>query len=88
MGFKDYYNSNNIQEEKLKKESKKVEELYNQYKDMSQDELTKELYKYVAKQKKDGTFNIESLTTMLNNVAPFLTPEQQIKMKGILDSLK
>ena len=55
---------------------------------MSQDERTKELYKCVAKQKKDGTFNIESLTTMLNNVAPFLTPEQQIKMKGILDSLK
>lgn len=85
MGFKDYTNNN---EEKILNESKKVENLYNEYKGKSEDELISELYKYVAKQKQDGTFDYDALEKMLNQLSPFLSKEQKQKMKGILESIK
>lgn len=88
MGFKNYSNNKNIDEEKIKQETNKINTLYNEYKGMSEDELINELYKYVAKQKQDGTFDYDSLTKMLNQLTPFLTSEQQNKMNYILNSLK
>lgn len=85
MGFKSF---NETDKKSLENESKKVESLYNEYKDKSQDELVEELYKHVAKQKQDGTFDYNSLENMLNKVSPFLTSEQKIKMKEILEQLK
>ena len=66
----------------------KLEEASHDTCDCKSAELIKELYKYVAKQKKDGSFNINALAEILSNVSPFLTPEQQRKMKDILDSIK
>lgn len=85
MGFKNY---NNTKQNDLEKESKKAEKLYNIYKDKSQDELIEELYKHVEKQKRDGTFNYEALSNMLNKLTPYLSEEQQQKMKEILEDLK
>ncbi len=88
MGFKNYNKEQNNEEEKIKQEANKINALYNEYKGMSEDELINELYKYVAKQKQDGTFDYDSLNNMLNQLTPFLTSEQQNKMKDILNSLK
>ena len=88
MGFKNYNKEQNNEEEKIKQEANKINALYNEYKGMSEDELINELYKYVAKQKQDGTFYYDSLNNMLNQLTPFLTSEQQNKMKDILNSLK
>lgn len=88
MGFKNYNKEQNNEEEKIKQEANKINALYNEYKGMSEDELINELYKYVAKQKLDGTFDYDSLNNMLNQLTPFLTSEQQNKMKDILNSLK
>lgn len=85
MGFKDY--NNNISEQQLKQGSKKVESLYNEYKDKSEDELIKELLSHVAKQKKEGTFNYASLCEMLNQISPFLNEQQKTRMKEILEQL-
>ncbi len=87
MGFKDFSNKN-ISGHDLKQGSKKVESLYNEYKDKSEDELIKELLSHVAKQKQDGTFDYDSLCGMLNQVSPFLNESQKIKMKEILEQLK
>ena len=88
MGFKNYNKEQNNEEEKIKQEANKINALYNEYKGMSEDELINELYKYVTKQKQDGTFDYDSLNNMLNQLTPFLTSEQQNKMKDILNSLK
>ena len=88
MGFKNFDKSNDIKEEDLKKESKKVQKLYNEYKDKSEDELVAELYKYVQKQKDNGTFDYDSLSNMLEKISPFLSAQQKQKMKEILVSLK
>ena len=88
MGFKDYKNKSEINEEKYKEDSKKIEDIYNTYKNKSQDELTYELLKHVENQKKDGTFNYDSLCEMLNKVSPFLTKDQKLKMNELLKKLK
>lgn len=88
MGFKDFSKSTNNQEKDIQAESKKAQKLYNEYKDLSQDELIAELYKHVAKQKQNGTFDYNSLCKMLGEVSPFLTEEQKQKMEQILKDLK
>lgn len=86
MGFKDY--NAKMDEEQLKEGSKKVENLYYEYKDKSEDELISELFKYVAKQKENGTFDYENLSNMLNQISPFLNEQQKNKMKDILNQIK
>ena len=92
MGFKDY--CNNYEKEKITKSSvgnentKNVEELYDKYKDKNEDELLSELFKNVAKQKEDGTFNYEGLLNTINKVSPFLSKEQNLKIKEILKNIQ
>lgn len=96
MGFKEYEKShladektnNKIADDTLKKESQKVENLYNQYKNKSEDELVEELYKHVAKQKQNGTFDYNTLCKMLEKISPLLSTQQKQKMKEILENLK
>ena len=86
MGFKDY--NAKMDEEQLKGGSKKVENLYNEYKDKAEDEWRSELFKYVAKQKENGTLDYENLSNMLNQISPFLNEQQKNKMKDILNQIK
>lgn len=89
MGFKEYCNrSSNISEEQNYNQTKNVEELYDKYKDKSQDELLAELLKNVDKQKKDGTFNYDGLVKTIEKVSPFLTKEQNSKIKEILKNIQ
>ena len=87
MGFKDYCNNTSFKSNK-KDDEKKVEELYNKYKDKDEDELFSELLKNVDKQKQDGIFDYNSLTQMVNKISPFLTKEQNLKIKDLLEKIK
>ena len=86
MGFKDYCNTNNSKNENF--ESKKVEDVYEKYKDKNEDELLSELYKNINIQKQNGTFNYESLVSAVNKISPFLNNEQKLKIKDLLEKIK
>lgn len=91
----DFKNNNNLKEERNSKEikdepvdEKKLKEKYDEYKDMSQKDLSDELFKEVSRQKSKGTFNYNALNAMIENLRPSLSKEQYQNMKRILDSLK
>ncbi len=65
-----------------------LQNIYNHYKDMSQDDLSKELFSEVARQKSQGTFDYNRLNFMIDSIRPSLTNEQYENMKRMLDSLK
>ena len=91
MGFKDFCKNDSdtkIQDKNFNQSTKMVEELYDEYKDKSEDELLNELFKNVAKQKSEGTFNYEGLASTIEKVSPFLTKEQNLKIKEILKNIK
>ena len=61
---------------------------YNEYKDLSASQLNDELFKEVAKQKQDGSFNYAQLENMVESLKGSLSPENYQNMKRILESLK
>ncbi len=67
---------------------KSVEELYDTYKDMNQDQLLSQLFKQVENQKKDGTFNFERLNDYAKQISPFLNEEQKNNLMTILNQIK
>lgn len=90
MGFKDFCKEKEC-ENKIKSQSindENAEEIFNKYKDMEQDQLLLELYKNIEKQKKDGTFNYNGLCEMVEKMSPFLSKEQNLKIKQILKEIK
>ncbi len=89
MGFKDFCkNSEKINDRENRDNTQKVEDLYERYKDKSEDELLNELLKNVEKQKKDGSFNYQGLINTIDKVSPFLSKEQNLKIKEILKNIK
>lgn len=88
MGFKDFCNNAQKNEQKINtNEEKNIEEVYEKYKNKSQDELIEELFKNVNEQKQNGTFNYEGLKNTIQKVSPFLTREQNLKLKELLGKL-
>ncbi len=91
MGFKDFsknYNHKSAEGKEDINNTKKVEDIYEKYKDKNEEELLSELCKNVAKQKQDGTFDINSLNEMASKMSPFLTKEQNLKLKEIINQIK
>ena len=90
MGFKDFCKSqeNEKKDVDYEQNTKRVEKLYDEYKDKSEDELMSELINNVAKQKQDGTFDYNNIQNMLEKLSPFLTPEQNLKVKELLKKIK
>ena len=88
MGFKDFCTNNNSKEYKAQQtDTKNVEEIYDKYKDKNQDELLNELFNNVNKQKENGTFNYEAICNMVEKMSPFLTKEQNLRIKELLKKL-
>lgn len=86
MGFKKFCET---KEQKIDKgKEKEFEKLYDEYKDKNEDELLSELMKNVQKQKRDGTFNYDSIAKTVDGLSPFLTKEQNLKIKDILKQLR
>ena len=82
---------NKDREQKDERESineKDIKDKFDQYKDMSQGQLNQELFKEVARQKSNGTFDYSQLAMMLENIRSSLSEEQYQNMKRILETLK
>lgn len=91
MGFKDFsknYNHKSFEGKDEINNNKRVEDIYEKYKDKNEDELLSELFKNVAKQKQEGTFDINLLNEMASKMSPFLTKEQNLKLKEIINQIK
>lgn len=71
-----------------KKGSDNIQNAYDKYKDLSHDELMSELDKQIAKQKNDGTFNLDELKNSAQKVMPFLNNAQKNNLMSILEKLK
>lgn len=67
---------------------KDIKDKFDQYKYMSQGQLNQELFKEVARQKSNGTFDYGQLAMMLENIRSSLSEEQYQNMKRILETLK
>ena len=65
-----------------------IKQTFDKYKDMPQDELLKTFFSEVDKQKKDGTFDIENLKSLVNSMAPILTQEQLSNINSILERIR
>ena len=63
-------------------------DIFEEYKDKSQDELMSELLKNVQKQKDDGTFNYQSLSSSVEKLSPFLNAEQKNIIKELLQKIR
>ena len=61
---------------------------FNQYKDMSEGELNSTLFKEVARQKGEGTFDYNALAGMVESLKNALPPQDYNNIKRLLESLK
>lgn len=80
------YNQKNDINENVSEEQ--IKEKFNEYKDLSHDELSNELFKEVARQKNQGTFDYQKLNSMVESLKGALPEESFNNMKRILESLK
>ena len=102
MSFKRYVNSqndtnkNNIESEvksklsgeNFNKEYKSAENLYNQYKNYSQDELTEMLYSQVLRDKQNGTFDMAKIENSINMILPYVSASQRQNLLNMLEKIR
>lgn len=82
-----------LSEFEFKNENQKVTEedlknKFDQYKDMSKDELNSQLFSEVARQKAQGSFDYQKLASMVENLRGALPENDFNNIKRILESLK
>ena len=82
------FSEEELESDKEEITEKDLKEAYDKYKDLPEDELLKELYKEIDRQKKNGTFDIENLKFLVNSMAPMLTPEQLKNINALLERIK
>ena len=88
MKLSDFSRNENIKEPQKNITDKDIVYKYNQYKDLSSDQLSQELFREVSKQKANGTFNYNQLENMLESLKGSLSEENYQNMRRILESLK
>lgn len=82
------FNNNKTEKVEENVTEKDIMDKYNQYKDLSSDQLSQELFKEVARQKANGTFDYQRLESMLDSIKGSLSEENYQNMKRILESLR
>lgn len=82
------FNNNKTEKVEENVTEKDIIDKYNQYKDLSSDQLSQELFKEVARQKANGTFDYQRLESMLDSIKGSLSEENYQNMKRILESLR
>lgn len=82
------YIRNKSQKKEAPRNFSSPEEAINAYSRMSEEDLTSEMMRVASEQKADGTFNAEELERMCASISPMLTPEQQAKMRRLIDEVK
>lgn len=65
-----------------------LQDKFNQYKDMSKEELNSQLFKEVARQKSAGSFDYNSLEKMVQSLQGSLSPSEYQNIVRLLESLK
>ena len=78
-----------FQSSKEEKVSEKdLREKFDEYKDMNKDQLSKQLFSEVAKQKAEGKFDFQQLSSMVENLKGMLPEKDYQNIKRILESLR
>lgn len=104
VSLKNFANSNNFKssnsasnsdtiKEKIPKDvyeknHKSVENLYNEYKGYSKDELTEMLYEQVKRDKANGSFDINKIENSLNMIMPYVSESQKNNLKNLLNKIR
>lgn len=94
MKFSEFAKQNNCDNNQKKQEksesdfSQNVGDLYDKYKNLSQDELMQQLAKNVREQKQNGTFDFEHISNSINMILPYLSDEQKQTILSLLNGLK
>jgi len=74
--------------EKKKPSEEELKEKFDTYKDMSKEELNSQLFKEVARQKSQGTFDYNALENMVESLQGSLSAQDYNNIKRLLESLK
>lgn len=74
-------NNTNVSEEELRNK-------FDEYKDMSKEQLNSQLFSEVARQKAEGSFDYNKLAEMVENLRGALPEQDYNNIKRILESLK
>ena len=86
------FNFESNQNEKNQKEENNIEKdvmnKFNEFKDMSQDQLSQTLFEEVARQKREGSFNYEALENMVESIRGSLSVNDYQNLKRMLLLLK
>lgn len=81
-------NEKKIEEKLLENNNtKNVKNLYDKYKNYSQDELMNEFLTTSRQKIKNGSLTMEGLQNTIKNLAPFLNSEQIEFLKGIVNKV-
>lgn len=64
------------------------EDAINAYSRMSEEDLTSEMMRVAGQQKADGTFDPAELERLCATMSPMLTPEQNAKMRRLIEEVK
>ena len=80
------FNFNNKENNDKSNFEQDIYQKYNQYKDLSESELNRELLNEVARQKSNGSFDYNRLALMLESIRSSLGEDNYQKMKRRLES--
>lgn len=81
----DFKNKQGLEKEGINQQQ--LQDKYDQYKNMDNEQLNQELMKEVARQKVNGTFDYLQLERMVDGLRGTLPEENYNKIKGILKGL-
>ena len=88
MKLSEFKSKQNTDTQKEEQQTNKVEQLFNNYKDMNSNELMQELMKNVANGKRDGSFDFDKLKQSVEQVMPYLSQSQQQIVLNLLEQIK
>ena len=82
--YKSQDNSSNEKQSQSKVNESQIKDKFNTYKDMSSEQLNSELFKEVARQKSQGTFDYAGLERMVQSLQGICRQNNTTTLKGCL----
>lgn len=64
-----------------------AKQLFEKYKDFSENDLTGEIAKIIYSQKQNGTFNKEKIYSMLNSISQFIPQDKANQLKELIEQI-
>lgn len=88
----EYKKDNKLNEQEFEQNTAQNEEYlrqkYESFRGKSHNELMRDLFEEVSRQKQNGCFDYESLANSIEAIKPFLSTEQQVNIKELLEKIK